>query len=1299
VLRFPSRFPYPRKGTGESTILIGSNVGPFRILAELGRGGMGTVYQAESVEPVQGVPGSMPVALKVFHPHLVGDPETERRFLQEASIGTRLENEHVVRTFAGGSAEIPGRGTTHWLAMEFVRGQTLRDLLREIGPFPEPLALLLARQAAQALACIHEAGIVHRDVKPENLLVTPDHRLKVMDLGVARLQEASLRLSRTGEFLGSLPYAAPEQFDGTPSVDGRADIYSLGVVLYEVLTGRNPFAAADPFSSMRRHMEVVPDKPGMVNPQISHLLEELVMSCIEKKRDDRFQDAWALLDALEQGAGSRWWKARQTVSLRPGDARSVRRVRIPRETAVFGRDREMEQLEEWFRLAAGGRGQVALVTGEPGIGKTRLLDELAARVEAARQPFQYLHGSTPPEGGVRPLQPFSEALLDRFGEERLEDALGRLLRATPVLVPAFAAFLRGAPAPAGAEPLTRDSMLTVAAECFRSLAEERTTILVVDDLHFADEETRRLFAYLARQAPDLHLLLVGTARPERPMAEYLSGLEMLPSGHRINLSRLGAKESVALLRDFLGSPKTVDELGLPILEKADGNPFFIFEIVRGLKERGALTAQPDGTWAAKMGITEVDVPSTVRDLLMLRLAELDEDDMDVLHSAAVQGFEFDPEVVADALGADRLPVLKRLGSLERRHRLVRHLGYRYRFDHHLIREMTYEDLAPSLREEYHRLVAEALRRRAAAPEIVASHFFRSSRPHEGLADLLPGAARLLAAFQNEAGASLCRLGLQALPAGDEVERASQRFEVMLHLATFLDRLGRREEQEKTLADARALLDRLGGAERAIRLFDSLSMMFANTGRYEEARQAAQRSLEAAHAARDVKGEARASKSLGMVAWSLGRMEDARGLYERSLALARQLSDRKEEADSLNNLGTVAQNTGDYEAARSFNEQALVIHRANADRWGEARSLSNLGIVGYSLGRYDEAKDFYDRALRIRREIGDRQGEGNSLNNLGAVAHYLGRYDEARAYHEQSLLIKRQTGDRAGEATALNNLGNVAYARGDLPGAEAMHSRAVEIRRAIGDVRGQAYSVSNLGLVLQDMGRIGDARRMHEEALALNHAVGDRAGAAIALNCLGALAAGRGDFPEAERLLQESLEACRSLSDPRGESYAVTSLAELARQKGDVEGARRLHERALELRRALQYTHGEMSTRLMLGDVYADLGLRDEARESLRVATEMAGRLGRPGQEVLARARLALLEGSAPPSFDPAAFCPAEEQDLRWVLLRLAEARGDGAGAEAHRARLKALLEASAATLPQEERAAFWTKVHPNRLLG
>jgi tetratricopeptide (TPR) repeat protein len=1204
-----------------------------------------------------------------------------------------------VRTYEAAAVEHAGRGTIKFLAMEFVHGQTLRELLREIGPFPEPLVLLLARQAAAALSAVHDAGIVHRDIKPENLLVTADHRLKVMDLGVARIHEASLRLSHTGEFLGSLPYAAPEQFEGDRTVDGRADMYSLGVVLYELLTGRNPFAAADPFASIRRHMDLVPDKPGMVNPQISHLLEELVMTCLEKNAASRFQDAVALQEALDQGAASQWWLARHTVAMKGGADSMVRRVRIPRETPVFGREADLESLLSSYRAAAEGNGRVAIIMGEAGIGKTRLMDELAAKPESEGEPFQFLYGSTPPEGAVRPLQPFSEALLDRLGEENLEQSLEGPLSNTPVLIPAFAAFLRGAPPPSGAEPLTRDSVLSVAADALRSLAGNRPTILVIDDLHFADEETRRLFAYLARAAADLNLLLIGTARPDPTLAELFSGIERDTSVNRLNISRLGARETVALLREFFGSQKMVDEVGLRILEKADGNPFFIFEIVRGLKERGAITPQPDGTYAARLAVTEVDVPSTVKDLLMLRLAELDEDDMDILHAAAVQGFEFDPEAVAEALQIDRLPLLKRLGRLERRHRLVRHVGYRYRFDHHLVREMVYEDLAPSLREEYHRLVAEALRGRAVAPEVVASHFFRSSRPEEGLGDLLSGVSRLKSAFQNEKGLALCSQGLEALPDDGDEQLEATRFEVLIHKAAFLDRLGIRDRQEAALNEARQVADRLGGPERAIRISESFAWMYANTGRFEDARRSAEEALRAAHEAGDIQGETRASKALGTVAWNLGRLDDARSLWDRALHLAQELGDRKEEADVLNNLGTVAQNTGDYEGARSSHESALAIRREIADRYGEAQSLSNLGIVAYHLGRYEEAREFHERALRIRREVGDRQGESNSLNNLGAVAHYLGEYDDARRFHEESLQIKRQSGDRAGEATSLNNLGNVAYALEDLETAERMHSRAVEIRKEIGDVRGQAYSVSNLGLVLQDLGRLGQARRLHEEALTLNRQVGDPAGAAIALSCLGGLATERGDFEVADALLEESLQACRKVSDTRGESYALAALAELARQRGDLAGARTTLEKSLELRRSISYTHGVMTACMDLGDLLAETGEKQEAARMLREAMKLAHDLGRRSYELISKARLDLLEGRTVDAQTPKGLAPMEEVELRWAILRNARERGDDETAAQEESSLRALLTSVCDSLEEDEREAFWTRVHPNREIG
>jgi serine/threonine-protein kinase len=212
-------------------------LGPYTIEAELGSGGMGTVYRAQGPDGV--------VALKVLHPHLLASAEARERFRREAEIGRRVVHANVVRALDLGSVVVHGV-THHYLVMEHVEGQTLRALLAELGRVPEELCRHVGRAVARGLAAIHAAGVAHRDLKPANVLITADHVVKVMDLGVARLLDEAIRLTQTGAFLGSVMYAAPEQLRGVPS-GPAADFYSLGLVLFELATGRHPFAAVSVF--------------------------------------------------------------------------------------------------------------------------------------------------------------------------------------------------------------------------------------------------------------------------------------------------------------------------------------------------------------------------------------------------------------------------------------------------------------------------------------------------------------------------------------------------------------------------------------------------------------------------------------------------------------------------------------------------------------------------------------------------------------------------------------------------------------------------------------------------------------------------------------------------------------------------------------------------------------------------------------------------------------------------------------------------------------------------------------------
>jgi serine/threonine protein kinase len=259
---------------------------------------------------------------------------------------------------------------------------------------------------AKALSAIHAAGAVHRDLKPENVLITEDHEIKVMDLGVARLADEQVRLSQTGAFVGSLHYAAPEQFGGGADVDSRADLHGLGLLLYEIATGTNPFADEDARVVMRRILSEPPRKAGELNPQLSPFFEELVAQLLTKDAAGRFDSADDVLSILDEAEQSAWWRD-CALQLRTTTHRPLRRIRIPRETAVYGRDAELAQLRALYETANSGDGRVLLIEGEAGIGKTRLVDEFVSRLQQDGEEVNFLFASYPPGGAATAAGAFS----------------------------------------------------------------------------------------------------------------------------------------------------------------------------------------------------------------------------------------------------------------------------------------------------------------------------------------------------------------------------------------------------------------------------------------------------------------------------------------------------------------------------------------------------------------------------------------------------------------------------------------------------------------------------------------------------------------------------------------------------------------------------------------------------------------------------------------------------------------------------------------------------------------------------
>lgn len=329
---------------------LGRTLGRYRVDAIIGSGGFAWVYRGFDPDL------EIPVALKVLKPQFAGDPEFEARFRREASTAARLRHPNIVTIYAVGR-----EGDAVYFAMDYLP-QGLAQRLEVSPTLPEPMLVRLGLDVARALAFAHRAGVVHRDIKADNILFDEHGNAIVVDFGIARAATEAARETRTNVVVGTPQYFAPEQARGRP-VDGRTDIYALGVTLFRAATGRLPFDGEDWYAIARQHLEEPPPRPRDLNPAISEAFEAIILRMLEKRPEDRFQTADELAAALAPLAGS------------GADVGALPTVTVP----------VVPEPASSRLLAAIRRRRVALLAGAAGVGIVTLL-ALTARPDAVPTP-------------------------------------------------------------------------------------------------------------------------------------------------------------------------------------------------------------------------------------------------------------------------------------------------------------------------------------------------------------------------------------------------------------------------------------------------------------------------------------------------------------------------------------------------------------------------------------------------------------------------------------------------------------------------------------------------------------------------------------------------------------------------------------------------------------------------------------------------------------------------------------------------------------------------------------------------
>ena len=952
---------------------------------------------------------------------------------REMNALERLRHPGVVEIFEGGAWE--GRP---WYAMELLRGGTLRSRLRRqfadgppaesgavsvrgsanthvaearertealddapisVAPASERFPtseerlrwlLTLVRRLCEPLAYIHGEGVIHRDLTPSNIFVREDDTPVLMDFGLVwHLLEGGSRevLSIELAQAGTIAYMAPEQARGE-RMDARTDLFSLGCILYEGITGEVPFVAHSWSELVSAHDGPPPPPPSSKAKEVSPALDALVMGLLQQRRRDRIGHALDVAAALADLGAEGWSEVRAATP-----KAYLYRPQLVNRVELLGR------AERHVSALGSGTGSCVLVKGESGIGKTSFVSEVARL--ASLRGVRVVTGQCIAVGladgrGITrgrpfyPLAPLLHAVADRCvaqGAAATVTLLGERAKVLAAIEPS----LRQLPGigefsdpPEVPGEAARRRLIDAFAETLSAFVAERPTMLVLEDLQWADNLTLAFLTSLSeRYYAASPVMVVGTFRAEEETGE-LTLLKSLGHVETLRLLRLEQPEIGAIAAEMMGEQKVPDDLARFLTGQSSGNPFFAAEYLRAAVDEGFLFRDQRGRWKSSGGgsFDALRLPGTLTELVVQRLTALSPSARRIAEVAAVLGRDLDVESL-DALSREARAVRdeasfdESLRELTVREVLEGTLAGHVRFVHDKIREIAYERIEPAEKVELHAMCAEFLERRHAAAGTLeraygtlAHHFEKAGAPRKALSyfDLAGQAAHAVHANQealtllgraNELDTRLGGvtsvlenarrqrlLGLNALALGD----VNAAFDTLARAASTAG---------KPWPSSRArLIRRLAAAPVRLVVQESLSWMHAVEPPTEPERELL---LEAARA------------------------------YERLLVVTYFTT-----SDSLG------------VALAAFTNVAL------ASRAGGASAERALGYATFAamcaLGGMDGlARSYCRRAIAVGRESGDEVAQTWVLMNVSLVHVHAGRWSEMRARLEEVRAMSRRLG--------------------------------------------------------------------------------------------------------------------------------------------------------------------------------------------------------------------------------------------------------------------------------------------------
>jgi tetratricopeptide (TPR) repeat protein len=696
--------------------------GRYQVKKMLGEGGKKKVYLAHDTLL------DRDIAIYLIKTEKL-DETGRTRITREAQAMARLgDHPNIATVYDYGDHE----GQPYMVA-PLLSGGDVEGLIKKAPDHKLPIdkTIEIAKSVSKGLEFAHNKGIIHRDIKPGNVMLSADGTAKVNDFGLAVSIDRS-RLTQVGMMVGTVSYMPPEQAMGG-QVTAKADLYSLGAMLYEMVTGRPPFVGDDSVAIIGQHINTPPVSPTWHRADLPPPLETLIMQLLEKDPEKRPQSATVVLQALESIKGSRKEKEPE---------KQATSVENPLYRKVFvGREPELKQLQSAFDGAISGQGALVMVLGEPGIGKTAICEQLSTYVTL--RGGRTLVGHCYEEGSLSlPYLAFVEALRSYVLSrevKNLKEELGTGAADVARIVSEIKERLKVKPRPQRDSEEERYRLMQAVSGFLTNAAAIQPLLVVLEDLHDADKGTLDMLTFVSRNLAGARLLVVGTYRDvevdrTHPLSGALAELRRLSTFGRVILRGLNADEVRRMLENITREsiPWSLAET---VHRQTEGNPLFVQEVIRYLNEVGLISKGLERREGKIETPLEMNIPEGLRDVIGKRLSLLTKECNNLLSVAAVIGREFRLDLLRKVAGISEDSLSNLLGEAKKaaviEERATVGAIVSYRFSHAFFRQTLYEETIAPRRIRLHLQVGKALEEVYAkrlsdhAPEL-AEHFSYSS---------------------------------------------------------------------------------------------------------------------------------------------------------------------------------------------------------------------------------------------------------------------------------------------------------------------------------------------------------------------------------------------------------------------------------------------------------------------------------------------------------------------------------------------------------------------------------------------